>query len=201
MGSFGSFPRQGMQVVLWCVEYLGWNVKWVSGYPGTNDLMLAIDRGEIDMTSSGNIFAFADRLKKGELKILNQAGMVLNGKHIGREDFGDAPLLADRMEGKIKDAIALKSFDYWIAMNTADKWLALAPGTPDDIVAIYREAFAKMVKDKEFLDAGEKISDGFVPTDHKDVEAYIQTLADTPDAAIAYTTSLMRKQGIDVEVQ
>jgi tripartite-type tricarboxylate transporter receptor subunit TctC len=201
MGSFGSFPRQGMQVVLWCVEYLGWNVKWVSGYPGTNELMLALDRGEVDMTSTGNIFAFGERLKKGELKILNQAGMVLDGKHVGRQDFGDAPLLAERMEGKIKDQLALKSFDYWIAMNTADKWLALAPGTPDNIVEIYRQAFTKMSKDKEFLEAGEKISDGFVPTSHKDVEAYIQTLADTSDEAINYTTSLMRKQGIAVELQ
>jgi tripartite-type tricarboxylate transporter receptor subunit TctC len=201
MGSFGSFPRQGMQVVLWCVEYLGWNVKWVSGYPGTNELMLALDRGEIDMTSTGNIFAFGERLKKGELKILNQAGMLLNGKHVGRDDFGNAPLLAERMEGKIKDPLALKSFDYWVAMNTADKWLALAPGTPDNIVEIYRTAFAKMSKDKEFLEAGEKISDGFVPTDHHDVEAYIKTLADTSDEAINYTTSMMRKQGIAVEGQ
>src|SRR3954465_11876029 len=107
--------------------------------------------------------------------------MILNGKSIGRDDFGNAPLLTERMEGRIKDAIALKSFDYWIAMNTADKWLALAPGTPDDIVAIYRDAFAKMAKDTEFLATGDKISDGFVPTDHKDVEAYIRTLADTPD--------------------
>jgi tripartite-type tricarboxylate transporter receptor subunit TctC len=201
MGSFGSFPRQGMQAVLWCVEYLGWNVKWVSGYPGTNELMLALDRGEIDMTSTGNIFAFGERLKNGELKIVNQAGMILNGKSIGREDFGNAPLLTERMEGRIKDAVALKSFDYWIAMNTADKWLALAPGTPDYIVEIYRQAFAKMAVDPEFLQAGEKISDGFVPAGHQDVEAYIQTLADTPDEAINYTTSLMRKQGIDVELQ
>jgi tripartite-type tricarboxylate transporter receptor subunit TctC len=199
MGSFGSFPRQGMQVVLWCVEYLGWNVKWVSGYPGTNELMLALDRGEVDMTSTGNIFAFADRLKTGKLKILNQAGMIVNGKSVGREDFGNAPLLTERMEDKIKDPIALKSFDYWIAMNTADKWLALAPDTPDNIVEIYRRAFTKMSTDPEFLKSGEIISDGFVPASHKDVEAYIQTLADTPDEAIEYTSLLMRKQGIEVQ--
>ena len=65
MGSSGPIPRQGMQVVLWGVEYLGWNVKWVTGYPGTNELMIALDRGEIDMTTTGNIFALADRIKAG----------------------------------------------------------------------------------------------------------------------------------------
>jgi tripartite-type tricarboxylate transporter receptor subunit TctC len=199
MGASGPIPRQGMQAVLWGVEYLGWNVKWVTGYPGTNDLMVALDRGEIDMTTTGNIFAFAERLKNGKLKILNQSGMIVEGKSVGRADFGDAPLLTERMEGKIKEPLAQKSFDYWIAMNTADKWLALHPETPDAILKVYREAFAKMAVDPDFLKDGARISDGFFPQDHKEVERYIKTLADTSDEAINYTSSLMRKQGIDVK--
>ena len=56
-----------------------------------------------------------------------------------------------------------------------------------------------MAADPEFLKSGETISDGFVPATYKDVEAYIQTLADTPDEAIEYTTKLMRKQGMEVQ--
>ena len=199
MGSSGPIPRQGMQVVLWGVEYFGWNVKWVTGYPGTSDLMLALDREEIDMTTTGNIFALQDRLKAGKLKIINQSGMIKEGKSIGRPDFGDSPLLTERLEGKIKDPIAQKSFEYWLAMNTADKWLALHPDTPDTIVSIYRAAFEKVAADPEFLREGERISDGFFPVNHTEVERYIQTLADTPDEAINYTTQLMQKQGIQVK--
>jgi tripartite-type tricarboxylate transporter receptor subunit TctC len=199
MGSNANLPRQGMQVTLWGVEYLGWNVKWVVGYPGTNELMLAMDRGEIDMTSTGNIFSVADRLKAGTVKIVNQSGGMQDGKIVGREDYGNAPLFTDQLKGKITDPIAKKSFDYWMAMNIADKWLALAPGTPDEILKVYREAFIKMAADPEFLAAGEKISDGFFPMTHKDVEDYIQTLASTPKEAIDYTTTLMRKQGIQVQ--
>jgi tripartite-type tricarboxylate transporter receptor subunit TctC len=199
MGSFAGIPRQGMQVVLWGVEYLGWNVKWVPGYPGTNELMLALDRGEIDMTTTGNIFAMADRLKNGNFKILNQSGMIENGKMIGRADFGGAPLFTDRVKDKIKDPLAEKSFEYWIAMNTADKWLALAPDTPQEILNVYRQAFTKMAADREFLENGEKISDGFLPVSHTDVESYISTLANTTDEAVNYTSTLMRKQGIDIQ--
>ena len=199
MGSNANLPRQGMQVTLWGVEYLGWNVKWVVGYPGTNELMLAMDRNEIDMTSTGNIFSVADRLKKGSMKIVNQSGGIENGKIVGRADYGDAVQFTDQMKGKIKDPVAQKSFDYWMAMNIADKWLALAPNTPDDILQTYREAFVKMAADQEFLKAGEKISDGFFPMNHKDVEDYINTLASTTNEAIEYTTNLMRKQGIAVQ--
>ena len=199
MGSNANLPRQGMQVTLWGVEYLGWNVKWVVGYPGTNELMLALDRDEIDMTSTGNLFSVADRLKTAKLKIINQSGAMENGKIVGRVDYGSAPLFTEQMKGKIKDPIAQKSFDYWMAMNIADKWLALAPNTPDDILETYRQAFIKMAADPEFLKAGERISDGFFPMTYKDVEDYIRTLANTPKEAIEYTSALMRKQGIQVQ--
>lgn len=198
MGTSGPIPRQGMQAALWGAEYLGWNVKWVTGYPGTPELMVALDRGEIDMTTTGNIFILADRLKKGSIKVINQAGMIKDGKSVGREDFGDVPLLTERLEGKIEDPLAQKAFAYWIAMNTADKWFALAPNTPDEIVEVYRQAWTKIIVDPGFLQEGEKISESFFPVSHKEVENYIQVLAETPNEAVEFTLSLMRKQGIAV---
>lgn len=55
MGSVGGVPRSGVQVAVWGIEYLGWNSKWVVGYQSTPSLMLALENGEIDMTSSGVI--------------------------------------------------------------------------------------------------------------------------------------------------
>src|SRR5438046_774879 len=56
MGSPGGIPRSGMQMTVWGSEFLGWNTKWVIGYRGTSELMLALERGEIDMTSTANLF-------------------------------------------------------------------------------------------------------------------------------------------------
>lgn len=198
IGSPLAVPRSIMQPALWCIEYLGWNARWVPGYPGTNEVMMAIDRGEVDMTSTGNLFQIKDRLDRGELKLINQSGTFENGKVVARQVYGDTPLFSDEMQGKITDPTAQKAFDYWVALNNGDKWLALPPTTPDNIVAVYREAFKKAVTDRELLERGEKISDGFEPMTAQDVEFIARTLADTPPEAIEYTKALMRKQHIDI---
>src|SRR5262249_62385870 len=52
MGSLSGLPRSGMQMTAWGIEYLGWNARWITGYPGTAQLIVALERGEIDMTST-----------------------------------------------------------------------------------------------------------------------------------------------------
>jgi hypothetical protein len=199
IGSIDVSPRAAMQPALWCIEYLGWNAKWVIGYRGTNEVMLAFDRGEIELTSTGNVFEIQDRLRNGELKILNQSGSIENGKLLSRRDFGAAPLFTDEMRGKVTDPIAQRALDYWVALSNADKWVALAPNTPDEIVGAYREAFRKLSADKELLDLSERISDGFTPIMAHDFEGLVQTLADTPPQALDYIKGLMRKQGLRVQ--
>jgi tripartite-type tricarboxylate transporter receptor subunit TctC len=199
IGSALTVPRSIMQPALWCIEYLGWNATWIVGYHGTNEVMLALDRGEIDMTSTGNLFQIKDRLSNGQLKLVTQSGYFANGKILARQDYGNTPLFPDQMKGKIKDPIAQKAYDYWEALNNGDKWLALPPDAPENIVAVYREAFKKTAADPEFREKGEKISDGFEPMTSLDVEIIAKTLADTPPAAIDYTKDLMRKQGIAVQ--
>jgi hypothetical protein len=199
IGSIDVNPRAAMQPALWCIEYLGWNAKWVIGYRGTNEVMLAFDRREIDLTSTGNIFEIRDRLRNGELKILNQSGALENGKLVTRKDFDNAPLFTDQMRGKVTDPIAQKALDYWVALSNADKWVALAPNSADAIVEAYREAFRRLSTDKELLDLSEKISDGFTPIMAHDFESVVRTLADTPPEALDYIKGLMRKQGLRVK--
>ncbi len=199
MGSNSAVPRQGMQVTLWSVEYLAWNAKWVVGYPGTNEVMLALDRGEIDMTSTGNLFQIQKYVSTGKFKILNQSGTLENGKMVGRSDFGDAPVFPHLMDGKIQDQLALKSYEYWLAMNATDKWVALAPDTPKNILDVYLATYAKMSKDPDFLKQGRAMSEGFEPQSAQDVMQLVKTLVAVPNEAIEYTKVLMRKQGLRVE--
>jgi hypothetical protein len=103
------------------------------------------------------------------------------------------------MKGKIKDPVAQKAYDYWEALNNGDKWMALPPNTPNALVAAYKDAFSKMSKDPEFLERGEKISDGFVLMTGEDIETVARTLADTPSESLEFNKNLMRKQGINIE--
>jgi hypothetical protein len=199
VGSVQAMPRPGTQPILWSIEYLGWNGAWVGGYRGTNETMFALDRREIDMTATGNIFQLQDRLKSGQVKIVYQTGALKDGRIVGRADFGAAPLFPDLIKSKITDPVAQKAFNLWTTLNTGDKWLALAPGTPDAILEVYRAAFDKLSAEPDFLAQGEKMSEGFTPMAARDVEIVVGTLADTPAEAVDYTKAMMRRQGLRIQ--
>lgn len=199
MGSIDALPRSGMQMTAWGIGFLDWNAKWIVGYRGTNDVMLALERGEVDMTSTGNMFQIQKFLQGGQYKIIYQSGILENGELKQRPELPDAPVFPKAMEGKIKDAKAKAAFDYWQNINAMDKWVALMPGTPKDIVETYRAAFQKMVKDPEFLALGKKMSDDFQPMQQEDVEYLIRELARTPSDATDYMKHLLQSQGLRVE--
>jgi tripartite-type tricarboxylate transporter receptor subunit TctC len=199
VGSLGGIPRSGMQMAAWGIEFLAWNGKWVIGYRGTNELMLALERDEIEMTATGNLFLIKKLVDTGKFKILVQSGALRNGELIGRPDFGDAPVFAKLMEGKIKDPLAVKAFEYWSSIAVTDKWMALPPKTPKAMIDVYRAAYAKMMQDAEFIERGRKISEDFVPMAATDVESLVRRLASLPPEATEYMTVILRKQGLDVQ--
>ena len=199
MGALGGVPRSGMQITAWGIEFLGWNAKWVLGYRGTSDLMIALERGEIDMTSTANLFQTQKFMDNGRFKILSQSGSLHGGKMVARPEFGDAPLFADLMQGKIREPIAQKAFDYWSSMTALDKWFALPPGTPEGFVRAYRTAYKAAAADPEFAEFGKRISEDIDPMAYEDVELLIHRLGGTPPEAIAYLSAMLRKQGVEAE--
>jgi tripartite-type tricarboxylate transporter receptor subunit TctC len=196
MGAVGGVPRSGMQTTAWGIEILDWNAKWVLGYPGTNDLFVALERGEIDMTASSNLFQVAKLLETGKVKVLTQTGSLTDGKFLPRSEFGDVPVFPNQVEGKVKDPLQEKGYKYWFSLVLLDKWLALPPETPQPIVKVYQEAFAKMIKDPEFQERGRKMSQDFEAQVAGDVEKLIKTLGETPPEAFDYIRAMLKRQGL-----
>jgi tripartite-type tricarboxylate transporter receptor subunit TctC len=199
MGSPAGVPRSGMQMTVWGIEHLGWNAKWVVGYRGTSELMLALERGEIDMTSTANLFLVQKLIASGKFKFLVQTGTVRGGTTVTRPDFGDTPMIGTLLEGKLRDPVAGKAFEYWANIASIDKWLALPPKTPQVMLDTYRNAYGRMVQDQDFLERGKRTSDDFVPMSSAEVEALVQALGATPPGAFDYTTALLKKQGLPTE--
>jgi len=197
MGSLVGVPRSGMLSTAWGIEFLGWNAKWVVGYPGTNDLMLALSRGEIDMTSTGNMFQIEKFLASGSYQVLSQSGALENGNFVARDDFGDAPLFHEQMTGKINNEMAAKGFAYWSSLTAIDKWLALPAKTPKPMVDAYREAFINAVKDPRFAEKGKTLSEDFDPMSHEDVKMLLVSLDQTPMEATNYINDMLRRQGLN----
>ena len=198
MGS-NSAPRTGVQMALWGIEYLGWNARWITAYRGTNDMFLALERGEIDMTATANYFQVEKALATGKFKVIAQSGSLEDGKIVPRPELATTPIFSDLMQGKIKDKLGEQGFNYWLSMSAMDKWVALPPGTPEKIVATYRNAFRKIAADTAFVSEGKKMSEDFTPMTPEDVQNLVDTVGATTPEAIDYITALMRKQGIRVE--
>ncbi len=199
MGALGGVPRSGMLMTAWGIEFLGWNARWVLGYRGTNELMLALERGEIDMTSTANLFQIQKLLDSGKVKFLSQSGTWQKGKFSARPEFDGAPIFSAMMLGKINNPIARQAFDYWAGMTSIDKWIALPPKTPHPLVQTYRDAYSTAFANPGSAQLGKEISEDFEPVAYDDVDFLIEKLGSTQPEAIAYISAMLRRQGIDVE--
>jgi hypothetical protein len=197
MGSVAGAPRSGMRMTIWGIEYLGWNAKWVVGYPGSTDILVAMERGEVEMTSFPSNYVI-DRLNDtSKFKVIYQDGLVAHPEPSGRADSDNAPLFTKAMEGKIKDPKIQAAYDYWRA-SAIFKWLALPPKTPDAIRDSYRAAFMKITANPQFKAQAKDALEGYTINSPEETVKIIHDLAVTSDEALATMDALMRKQGINL---
>jgi hypothetical protein len=145
------------------------------------------------------LFLIQNLVGSGKFKIVVQSGQLQNGETTGRPDFGDAPLITKLMAGKLKTPVEQQAFDYWASITALDKWVALPPGTPQPIVDTYRGAFKAAFTDPEFSEMGKKISEDFEPMAWDDITPLIQKLGATSPEAMAFTSAMLRKQGVQGE--
>jgi hypothetical protein len=172
----------------------------VIGYPGTSEIALALQRGEVDMSSTGNLFLIKELINAKKAFPLVQSGTLAAGKLIPRSEFPKVPIFTAMVQSKITDPVAKQAFAYWEGINALDKWMALPPKTPSAIVKAYRAAFVKAVKDKNFLAQGRKvISQDFEAILPDDQTTMIVKVASSPPEALAYIQNLKKKNGLPVD--
>lgn len=198
MGSVAGIPRSGMQMTAWGIDYLGWNAKWVGGYRGTPDLILALQRGEIGMTSLANTEVRPELLDTKKYIMNVQSGSNNGNDPAAMAEIKGVPLFAPMVADKIKDPLAQKAFQYWRAISSVSKWAALPPNTAQPIAAAYHDAFRKTAKDSDFIKRGKTISEDVSAMQPEDVSATVKTLADLPPEAFTYMKDMLARQGLKV---
>ncbi len=120
-------------------EFAGLKLKLVPGYPSNSDVLLAVERKEVDSWSAlaTTIKLAADR---GAVRPLVRGRVALAG-------FEKLPVDEDLATSALgKSLMAIKSIP-----GAIGRAFAVAPGTPADRVAMLREAFAKAIKDPELI--------------------------------------------------
>jgi tripartite-type tricarboxylate transporter receptor subunit TctC len=134
----------------------GAKIKLVSGYPGTNDITLAMERGEVDGIcglSWGTLkVAHADWIKDKSVNLLVQAALKKD------PELPDVPLALDLIDDPQKKQILYINF----APQAIGRPFAAPPGIPTDRKAALAKAFDETMKDPDLLAeaAREKIDIG-----------------------------------------
>jgi hypothetical protein len=196
MGLVGTTLRSGNYQVLWGVEFLGWNVRWVRGYTSTAELRQALERGEIDMSTFGAGRDIDFLRQTGRFALISQSGSVKGGKTVPRDSLGNVPLISDLVAGKIKAPMAQKVYAYGQSVSQVGMWLALPPRTSDDIIATYVKAFTSTLADPHYQDEFAKIDPDSPVASKADLDRLMAELGNVSLSTLDFLQSELVQQGI-----
>jgi tripartite-type tricarboxylate transporter receptor subunit TctC len=192
--------RSWEQMITFGKELLGWNVRFVVGYPGTSFMLLAVRRGETHMMGTSNLSLLKEMFATGDFVGVAQLGGGEGGQNDeARTNFENIPTFPTMVKGKAS-GLAAEAFEFWTALNDIDKWYALPPGTPKEIVDAYRTAWAKMIKDPEFIKQGKSLfSVDFAPVSGELQQEMVAKTAYPKSAIVSYMDELKVKHGLPAE--
>jgi tripartite-type tricarboxylate transporter receptor subunit TctC len=125
-------------------EFLGFNLKIVSGYSSSADIMLAIERKEVD-GRAGSYTSIRPFIDRGLVRPVVRARATEPGIEKLPVDEDLAPT------ARAKAIMALRS-----GPEIIGRPYVMPPGTGEELVKIVREAFAKVARDSELVDEAKK---------------------------------------------
>jgi tripartite-type tricarboxylate transporter receptor subunit TctC len=165
---------------------IGTKFKLVSGYAGTAESMLAMERGEVDGTSTG---WFTMKLTKQDWVAEKKANILVQYVAERHPDLPDVPTVLEL--GRTAEERQLLQ----ILANEGEvgKTIITPPGLPAGRLATLRAAFDAMVKDPEVLAEVKKAGLDFDPATGERVEAMIRGVASTPPEIVQRARAMMRK--------
>ena len=165
---------------------LGTKFKIISGYPGGNDVDLAIERGEVQGRCGWSWTSVKAThrpwLDRKWINIVFQMGL---SKH---PDLPDVPLIMDLARTDQERAI----FRLMFARQVMAWPFAAPPGVPRDRVEALRKAFTDTMKDKDFLADANKGNFEIRAVAGEDIQKLVMDVYDTPPAIAQKTMQLLQ---------
>lgn len=161
---------------------LGIKIKLVQGYPGSRDILLAVERGEVQgVCVSYDTIVRDAQFKAGKLKIIFQAALKADDR------MPAVPLVTELAQTDEQRA-ALKLF---LQRTLVGRPFVMAPGVPQDRLDAMTRAFEATIRDPAFLADADKagLHPFFVsPAEIKDV---LKEAAATPASVVAATKAAL----------
>ena len=166
-------------------SYAGAKFKLVKGYQGTTDIVLAMERGEVDIVGAyglpGILVSQPGWLSKGEATILYQASLK---RHRLLPQVPTLPELALTDEGReVLHAVS--------STGEIGRSILTTPGVPEERLTALRTAFRAMLADPEFLAAAEKRNMMVDPGAGEEMDAIVRDTMKLPAAVVTKVGQMM----------
>ena len=157
---------------------LGTKMRVISGYPGGNDITLAMQRGEVHGRCGWSWSSIKTNhptwVKDGTLKLLVQLSL---DKH---EDLPNVPVIMEKVKTDEQRAILRLVF----ARQVMGRPFLAPPGVPAERMVLLRKAFMETMKDREFLAEAEKMKLEITPVSGEKVQDLVAEVYRTPGAIV-----------------
>jgi tripartite-type tricarboxylate transporter receptor subunit TctC len=158
---------------------LGTRMKPINGYPGQNDVLLAMERRELDGHPSA-FFSSVRSTRPNWLSDKTAKAIVQYGPEKLAE-LPDVPFAPD-LVGSIEDRLVMQAA---FAPLVLGRPFLMPPGLPAERVAALRQAFTATMTDPEFLAEGEKIGLGLnAPRSGEQIQAVMERTYQSPPRII-----------------
>jgi len=165
---------------------LGTKFKIVTGYPGGNDVTLALERGEVQGRCGWSWSTLkATRLNwvlRGRIAVLVQMSLA---KH---PDLPGVPLIMDLAKTDEQRQI----FRMIFARQTMGRPYAAPPGLPADRLAALRAAFMDTMTDKQFLYDADQNKFEINPVNGEELEALVKDVYQTPPEVVRKAAAMVQ---------
>lgn len=166
-------------------EMVGTRLKLVVGYPGTTEIQLAMERGEVggacglgwDSLKSGRPDWIADK----KVHIFLQMGAE------PLDELKPAPFLHDILQ-RPEDRPVL---DFLVGRMYLGRPFIGPPGLPEATAQALREAFGSVIKDTDLLAEAAKGAIPIWPVSGLDAQRHVEKLERTPPAVIEKARKLL----------
>ena len=157
-------------------EDLGTRIKVITGYKGTADTSLAMERGELhgmgDWSWSNVKTRRPDYFRDNKVRILIQ---------VTAEKLSDLPDVPNARD-MVTNEEDRKVLDLFLAQKTAARPIAAPPGVPADRLKVLRDAFEAATADAQFKADALRQKIEVEPMAGAQVEKVIELFANAPEA-------------------
>ena len=158
---------------------LGARFKVITGYTGTLEIALAIERGEVQGVGSWNYDSLKanrpDWLRDKKVRLLLQLGLT---RH---PELPDVPTVLDVAQNDEQRALLRLVF----TQQAIGRPIIGPPGMPSDVLALYQKAFSAMMADPKFReDATSRSLEVINPVNGPDALKLVEKLYETDKALV-----------------